>query len=279
MGNYIVLVVLALVTFYPFLYVVVTSLSSPEQANQLGLHLFPTSPTLDSYAQMLSTPGLLTSYVNTVFRTVLGTAINVLLMAMVAYPLARRTFPHRKLWTFLLVFSMLFSGGLIPTYLLVKDLHLLNSIWALVLPTAVQGFIVIILRNFFQSIPKEIIESAKVDGASEWRILFRIVMPLSLPVLAVVGLWCAVAHWNAWFDALIYINDPDKQVVQVLLRQTVLTQTTPIGLESLNTERQETTPATLQSAMITFVMLPILLLYPLVQRYFVKGIMLGSVKG
>lgn len=278
--NVLFLISLGLVTLYPFVYNLSISLSTPGEANQLGLHIFPHQPTLDSYGKVARSPDILLYYWNTIKLTVIGTIVNIALLSSVAYPLSRRTFPHRKFLTFLLVFSMLFSGGLIPTYLIVKNLHLLNTIWALILPVAVSAFNVIILRNFYQSIPQELIDSAKVDGASELRILVRIVMPLSVPALAVIALWSAVGYWNTWFSALIYIKDASKQVLQVFLRQTVITQDNSFIGNMLSTQHQiVVTPETLKAATILFVMFPILLMYPFVQRYFVKGVMLGSIKG
>ncbi|MBD2843657.1 carbohydrate ABC transporter permease [Paenibacillus sp. IB182496] len=276
--NILLLLLLGISTLYPFMYVLTISLSTPADAARESLHVLPTAPTFEAYGKIFEHPQLWRAYLNTIVRTALGVALVIVVLSLVAYPLSRRTFPHRKFITFLFVFSMLFSGGLIPTYLLIKQLHLLDTIWALVLPGAVSAFRVIILRNFFEAVPGEVIESARIDGARELTIFARIMLPLSVPVLAVIALWTAVGHWNAWFDALIYISDPDKQVLQLFLRRTVLENASLTPDQQLLDPTQYT-PETLKAATIMTVSLPILLVYPFVQRYFVKGIMLGSVKG
>ncbi|RAV00185.1 carbohydrate ABC transporter permease [Paenibacillus sp. YN15] len=276
--NTLLLCALGFMTLYPFLYELTISLSTPADAAKQGLHLLPLHPTFDAYRKVLQHPELGTAYLNTILRTVLGVGIVLLLTSTVAYPLSRRTFPHRKIVTFLFIFSMLFSGGLIPTYLLIQQLHLVDTIWALVLPGSVSAFRIIIMRNFFEGVPSEVIESAKMDGAGERTVFLRIMLPLSLPVVVVIALWSAVGHWNAWFDALIYINDPAKQVLQLFLRRTVLEGASLMPNETM-TDLTVYTPETLKAATTMVVCLPILFVYPFVQRYFVKGINLGSVKG
>lgn len=276
--NILLLLLLGICTLYPFMYVLTISLSTPADAARISLHFFPTAPTFEAYAKIFEHPMLWQAYLNTIVRTVIGVALVIVVLSMVAYPLSRKTFPHRKLITFLFVFSMLFSGGMIPTYLLIKQLHMIDTIWSLVLPGVVSAFNVIILRNFFETIPMEVIESARIDGAREMTIFLRIMLPLSVPVLAVISLWSAVGHWNAWFDALIYINDPTKQVLQLFLRRTVLENVSLTPGDNL-LDPSQYTPETLKAATIMIVSLPILFVYPFVQRFFVKGIMLGSVKG
>lgn len=273
------LLLLGLATLYPFLYVLTISLSSPADIHSLGLHIVPWNPTFTAYAKVLVNPQLYTAYANTIVRTVLGVSCVLLFTSLTAYPLARKSFPGRSLIMKLFVFSMLFNGGLIPTYLLVKQLGLLNSIWSLVLPGAVTAFNVIVMRNFFEAIPSEITESAKIDGAGDLYAFVKIIVPLSAPVLAVVGLWAAVGHWNAWFDAMIYMSAPDKQVLQLFLRHSVIDPNTNLGQEYALIDTQDITPENLKSAIIMIVSLPILLVYPYIQRFFVKGIMMGSVKG
>lgn len=273
------LLLLALSTIYPLMNVLTYSLSSPHTANLPGLHFFPTELNLDPLKKILSNPDVYRAYGNTIVRTVLGSITLVLLTAMMAYPLSIRTFPHRKFLSLLLVISLMFNGGLIPTYLLVKSLGLINTIWALILPPAVGGFNVMVMRNFMQSIHSELLESAKIDGASEFTIFTRIVLPLSMPVIAVIGLWAVVFHWNSWFDAMIYTTGPKYEVVQMFLRRTVLNDSNTSLLIDPAREVQLYTPVTLKSATIMVVTLPILLVYPFLQRFFVKGIMMGSVKG
>ncbi|RZU11387.1 carbohydrate ABC transporter membrane protein 2 (CUT1 family) [Kribbella rubisoli] len=275
-----VLSVLAIATLYPFLFELTISLSSAGDTQQPGLHILPMHPTVAAWHAVLSSSGILHAYLNTIVRTAAATAITLVLTAMMAYPLAQRTFPHRRVLNFLLLFSLLFSGGFIPLFLLVKNLGLLDSRWSLILPGAVGAMNVILMRNFFQAIPAELIDAARTDGASEMRILFTIVLPLSKPVLAVVGLWTALANWNAWFDALLYINDPHKQVLQMFIRNTVVTQANPIlsGTNPGFLDSASTTQS-LSAAAVMIATLPIIVLYPFLQKYFARGILLGSVKG
>jgi putative aldouronate transport system permease protein len=277
--NILLLLLLAASTLYPFLYTLTVSLSTPAAAKLPGLHLFPAEVTLASYKKVLNLAGLGQAFFNTTMRTVLGIALVLLATSMTAYPLSRRSFPHRKFLMKLYVFSMLFSGGLIPSYLLIRSLGLLNSVWALVLPGAVSAFSMIIMRNFFQSLPEEIIDSARIDGAGELRIFGSIILPLSVPVLAVVALWAGVGHWNAWFDAMIYIRDMDKQVLQIFVRRTVLDESDKLATQMELLQATDYSPETLKAATIMIATLPILFIYPFIQRFFVKGITLGSVKG
>ncbi len=221
----------------------------------------------------------MTGYLNSILRTVLGTSLTLLATCVAAYPLSRREMPHRSLVTFIIVFTMLFNGGMVPGYLLIKNLGLINTIGALVIPTMITAFNVIIVKNFFQSLPESLVESARIDGAGEWTILFRLYIPLSKPVLATVALWSAVAHWNAWFDALLYITDDKKQVLQTFLQRIVIESSTQMmELGITDTEVLQFTGETIKAATIIVTILPIICVYPFVQKYFVKGIMLGGVK-
>lgn len=275
-----ILALLAIATVYPFLFELTISLSSAADTQQPGLHILPMHPTFTAWQAVLSSSGILQAYLNTIIRAAAATVITLILTSMMAYPLAQRSFPHRRFLNFLLLFSLLFSGGFIPLFLLIKNLGLLDSRWSLILPGAVGAMNVILMRNFFQAIPTELIDAARTDGASEMRILFTIVLPLSKPVLAVVGLWTALANWNAWFDALLYINDPDKQVLQMFIRNTVVTQANPI-LGGTNPAFLDSPPTTqsLSAAAVMIATLPIIVLYPFLQKYFARGILLGSVKG
>jgi putative aldouronate transport system permease protein len=275
-----ILAVLAIATLYPFIFELTISLSSAADTQQAGLHIVPFHPTTGAWHAVLSSSGILRAYLNTILRTAVATVLTIVLTAMVAYPLAQPSFPHRRFLNFTLLFSLLFSGGFIPAFLLVKNLGLLDSRWSLILPGAVGAINVILMRNFFQAIPQELIDAARTDGASEMRILFRIILPLSKPVLAVVGLWTALANWNAWFDALLYINDPHKQVLQMFIRNTVVTQADPILNPASQTLLQAPpTSQSLSAAAVMIATLPIIALYPFLQKYFARGILLGSVKG
>jgi len=277
--NVIVLAVVALLCLYPFVYTVSISLSTAAEASRDGLHLYPREISFTSYQMVLTNPNIVTGYINSIVRTVLGTLLTVTASCIAAYPLARREMPHRALITFIIVFTMLFGGGMVPGYLLIKHLGFINTIWALVVPGMLSAFNIIIVKNFFQSLPESLVESARMDGAGEWRILFQIYIPLSKPVLATVALWSAVGHWNAWFDALLFITDDSKQVLQTFLQRIVIesgTQMMELGIT--DTSVLQFTGETIKAATIIVTILPIICVYPFVQKYFVKGIMLGGVK-
>lgn len=270
---------LAITTLTPLLQAITISLSPPEVVNRYGFHLFPTKLDFSGYERVFNYATIWTAYGNTIARTVLGTALTLVLTFMGAYPLSKRTLPNRKFWTGVIVLTMFFSGGLIPTYLLVKAVGLMNTMGALVLPGAVSAFMVLIVRNFIIALPESLEESAKIDGANDVVILFRIVLPLSLPIFATVGLYSGVGHWNAWFDSMIYIQDEKKQVLQLILRK-ILLEGQDIAAESTGGVRVAAVNSeTVKMAALVVSVLPILCVYPFLQKYFVKGTLIGSVKG
>ena len=278
-ANMVVLAGVGLLCLYPFLYTLSMSLSPAAEASRPGFHLFPRHVTLFSYKMVLSDPSILSGYANTLLRTILGTVLTLVATCVAAYPLSRREMPHRSMITFIIVFTMLFGGGTVTGYLLIKGLGLINTVWALVVPGMISAFNVIIVKNFFQSLPESLVESARIDGAGEWTILFRLYIPLSKPVLATVALWTAVGHWNAWFDAMLYITDDKRQVLQTFLQRIVIQSSTQmIELGVTDTQLMQYTSETIKAATIIVTILPIILVYPFVQKYFVKGIMLGGVK-
>jgi putative aldouronate transport system permease protein len=265
---------------YPFLYLLSSSLSSTSIINA---NLIPGNPTLNAYRRVFSNSHIWNGFKNTIFRVILGTSLTMFFTITTAYPLAKRYFPNRAFWTGLLVFTMFFSGGLIPSYILVRSLGMYNTIWALVLPGLISTYNMIIMRNFFMSIPSELEESARIDGAGEFRILFRIVVPVSGPILATVALWTIVGHWNAWFDSMIYITTANRQVLQHILRQIVLEGTMQViemnnYAATIDASANVSTDA-VKAATIMVATIPILLVYPFLQKYFVKGVMVGSLKG
>ena len=277
--NLTVLGLVGLMALYPFVYTISMSLSSAAEAMRASLHLYPRDVSLTSYRMVLSNPEIVTGFTNSILRTVLGTALTLFFTCLTAYPLARREMPHRSPLLFLVLFTMLFSGGIVPNYLLVKNLGLIDSVWALVLPQMLTAFNIIVVKNFFQAIPESLAESAKIDGASEFNILFRIYVPLSKPVLATIGLWTAVAHWNHWFDAMLYIASDENQVLQTFLQRIVIENSVELIEQGLvDPNITEFTPETIKAATVVVTILPMLLVYPFVQKYFVRGIMLGSVK-
>ena len=273
---YILLFLVAMVTIVPFLQVVTISLSPPEVVASYGLHLIPTKIDLEGYRSIFKYKLLWTSYRNTIVRTLFGTALSMFLYVIAAYPLSKKYLPNRRFWIFFIIFTMYFSGGMIPSYLLINNwLKLSNTIWALILPPAMSAYNLIIVRNFFESIPDSLEESARIDGARETTVLFKIVAPLSMPVLATVSLWCIVGHWNAWYDCMLYIRDDTKYVLQYTLQRILLDG----QVQDLDHIGTKVNTETMKMASIVVSILPIMIIYPFVQKYFTKGVMIGAVKG
>lgn len=276
--NYSILMVCTLVALYPVLYVTAASLSSFKFLAQGKVGIIPMGFNLDAYRRVLSYPMIGKSYLNTIFYTVAGTFISLLLSVLGAYPLSRRAFPGRDFMTQVVVIAMLFSAGLIPTFLVVRGVGLYNTIWAILLPTAMSSFNVIILKNFFEQIPYELEESAALDGCNHWQILFIIILPLSVPGLVTIGLFYAVYQWNSYFPAMIYLRDQKLFPLQIILQNIVLqSQMNDLSIDLVNGADQ--VGESVKYATIMVATIPIMLVYPLVQRFFVKGIMIGSVKG
>ncbi|GIP38461.1 protein LplC [Paenibacillus sp. J31TS4] len=272
----------AFTAVYPFLNIIIVSFSTPAAANQYGLKLWPSEIQLEAYKIVFSNKMIWTGYANTIFRTVVGTALNVLFTVLCAYPLSKKYLPNRNFYTSVIIFTMFFSGGLIPNYLLIKELGLLDNRLALILPGLIAPFTMIIVRNFFMSLPEEIEESAKIDGAQEFRILWSIVLPVSMPIVATISLWYAVAHWNAWFDSLLYIQDPNKTVLGNVLRKIIIEASPQFQqYDTYDPAKPENliTPDIIRAATIMVATTPILCVYPFIQKYFVKGVMVGSLKG
>ena len=219
-------------------------------------------------------------FINTIKRVLLGTSMTVTMLILGAYPLSKKYLPNRTFWTAMFVFTMFFGGGLIPNYMLIKGLKMMNTIWALVLPGLVPTFSMLIMRNFFMEIPESLEESARLDGANDFQIVLRIILPISLPIIATVTLWSMVGHWNAWFDSMIYMREPKNQVLQVVLRNIVVVGTTKDLQGGGRIDRPElNTPEAIKAATIVVGTVPTVLVYPFLQKYFVKGILVGSLKG
>jgi putative aldouronate transport system permease protein len=276
--NYSFMIILCITTLYPFYFLMLSSFSLND-VSVSGICLFPKEFTFGNFSRVFANPLIATGYRNTILRTVIGTALSVLVTFMLAYPLAKRRFPNRDIWTGIIVFTMFFSGGLIPSYLLVRSLGLIDSIWSLILPELVSAYNFVIVRNYIMAIPPSMEESAKMDGANDIIILFRIIMPICKPVLATIALWIAVGHWNAWFDSLLYMTKASGQVVQLVMRRIVLEGSDAITQMIGQDTTQSVTPEGLKGATIVVTMVPILALYPFIQKYFVKGVMVGSLKG
>lgn len=278
--NYLLLALLAFTTLYPFIYTLTMSLSTTKAATEMGFHLYPKEISFMAYKMVFKNKDIFTSYGNTIFRTVVGTGLGLLVTMMFAYALSRKDMPNRKLFTVILLFTMLFNGGKIPTYLVIKDLGLLNNIWVYVLPYLISAYNVIVARSFFQSLPEALHESASIDGAGEFKIFFRIILPLSKPIIMTIALWMAVMHWNTWYDAMMYMTDNTKITVQCLLQRIIQENNSELISQGvMNPDAMQYTSETVKAATIIVSVLPILLFYPFVQRYFIKGVMLGAVKG
>lgn len=280
---YLLLFIFALSIFFAFEHLLALSFSPSYVATKGGLHLLPVDATLDNYIKVLESKYIWMGYKNTLIRTIFGTSIQLLVTAAGAYALSKKFFPHRSIWTFMIVFTMFFSGGLIPTYILVRDLGLIDSYAVMILPGLVSAFNLVIMRNYFMSLPEEVEESCMIDGAGRFRIFFQIVLPLSKPILATVALWLAVGHWNAWFDVLIYITNDKMFTLQIVLRRIIITGTQQMVDMGISSEalldQIQASPEGVKAAAIFVATLPILAAYPFIQGFFVKGIMIGSLKG
>ncbi|EAZ87575.1 carbohydrate ABC transporter permease [Lysinibacillus fusiformis] len=279
--NYIFLAIVAVVVLYPLIFVLSASLSNPEYVISGDLWLWPKEFTVEAYEKVFQNPDIINGFINTLKYTFFGTLLNIVMTICAAYPLSRRNLKGKGFIMAFMVFTMFFSGGLIPTYLLIRDLGMINTFWVMIIPNAVAVWNIIIMRTFFQSIPYELEESAMIDGAGNFRILWSIVLPLSLPVMAVMVLFYAVGHWNSYFQALIYLQDQDKFPLQLILRQ-ILIQGQADDMIQATSESflaQKLSVEGLKYAVLIVANLPMLMLYPFLQRYFVKGVMIGSLKG
>lgn len=277
--NYIFLGIAAIICIYPMLHILAVSFSSNEAVNAGLVNIWPLGFQLSTYKSIVGDTKFYTSFSVSVERTILGIAINMLLTVLAAYPLSKSkaNFKARDFYMWFFVFTMLFSGGLIPGYLIVKDTGLIDTIWALIIPGAVPVFNVILLQNFFKALPNELSEAAHIDGAGEWTTLFRILLPLCKPVLATLILFVAVSHWNAWFDGMLYMNRPVHYPLQTYL-QTIVVQVNLKAITNLS-DVGNVCQENSKAAQIIIAMVPILCIYPFLQKYFTKGIILGSVKG
>lgn len=280
--NYLFLLLILAIVLYPMVFVLSASVTEPEILLKGELRLLPKGFTLDSYRRVLNNQDIMRGYLNTIKYTVIGTTVNVLMTIMAAYPLSRRDFVGRNVITALMVFTMFFSGGMIPTFLVVKGLGLYNTMWALILPSAVSVWNITIMRTYLQtSIPHEIQEAAMIDGCSNMDILVRIVLPLSVPIILVTIMFYAIGHWNSYFSALIYLTDRAKYPLQVVIRE-ILLQSNLGDMATYVDEgviRQMMLAEGIKYAVIVVANLPVFLIYPFIQKYFTKGIMLGGLKG
>ncbi len=274
--NTLILIIVACATIFPLLYIFAVSLSDTASVTQGKVFLWPQGLNIEAYKQVLTDVKIPRAYLNTIMYTALGTFINLLMTSIAAYPLAQRGFVGRKYWMFFIVITMFLNPGIIPNYLIVKELHMIDTVWALVIPNAIWTFQLIILKSFFEVMSSQIREAAKVDGASEYRILFSIMIPLSKPALASIALFYFIGHWNSYFLPMIYLNTDSLYPLQVILRDMLVFSETP---GSTLVESAALAPQAKKNATIVLAMIPVLIIYPFAQKYFAKGVMLGSEKG
>lgn len=278
--NYTFCIIVALVCILPMIHIFAVSLSSDYAVNAGLVNFIPVKFTLSAYQYILRESKFFTAMGVSVARVVLGVAVGMLLAVLSAYPLSktRRQFAARQFYVWYFMITIMISGGLIPTYLIISNLGMLDSIWSLVLPNAVNVFNVILLQNYMKTLPEEIMESAFVDGAGQWVTLTKIILPLCKPVIATLVLFIAVAHWNDWFSGLIYMNHPVNYPLQSYL-QTIVVEIDPNMITNIDDTLMNLTQKSNKSAQIFLAMLPILCIYPFLQKYFTQGIVMGSVKG
>ena len=272
--NTVFLLLICFAMLYPVLYVIAASFSEETAILKGDVFILPVKAHVKAYQKVFQYPLLWQSYGNTLLYTFSGTAINLLLTVFGAWALSQKKLVGRRFLTLMCTFTMFFSGGMIPTFLVVKELKLLNTIWAMVLPGAVSTYNMILMRTFFRQIPESLVEAAELDGCRDFGVLFRIVLPLSLASLMTIGMFYAVGHWNSYFSAVLYLSKPEMYPLQIILRQVVLMNEIVENASSTENVMAEG----IKYATIVVAMLPILCVYPFVQRYFVKGVMIGSVK-
>jgi putative aldouronate transport system permease protein len=277
---YFFLFLFAVICIFPFLNVLARSFSPEFYIQQGQVWLWPVRINMNAYVKIFQAKGIISGFKNSIFVTAVGTTINLFMSFMIAYPLSRKRLPLRTTFTLIAVFTMLFPVGIIPFYLLVKKIGLINSLWALIWPYAITTFNMIIIKNYFQTIPDSLEESAFIDGAGELTILFRIFIPLSSPVIAAIGLFYAIWNWNIFMPAVFFLTHFSKYTIQVVLRdiltQHMLEDQLPFEQASLMSQAG---PQAIQAAITIVAMLPILAIYPFIQKYFTSGIMIGSIKG
>lgn len=278
--NYVMLGLFGILTVLPFLYIIGNSFATEAEITERSFFLIPKVFSLSAYEYIFSSSTIFRSIGVSVFITVAGTLVNLFFTLTMAYPLSRSDFWGRNVLMNMVIFSMLFGGGMIPTYLVIRGLGLLDSYWALMLPGAISAFNLIVVKNFFQQMPPGLEEAARIDGCSDLGVLWRIVLPLSKPVIATFALFYAVGHWNNFFSALLYISDSEKWPLQVMLRQIVLLSQASVGdMANMDPNFVQPPEQSIKMAVIVVGTIPILLVYPFLQKHFAKGVMLGSIKG
>ncbi len=278
--NLLIMFIMLVISIYPLLYVLFSSLSEPSKLIQhQGVLLWPKGFTLKGYSLVFKNPNVVTGYMNTIIYVVTGTALNLFLTSIGGYALSRKDVRLKKIILLFIAFTMLFSGGLIPRFLLIKDIGLMDNRLVMILPTAIITWNLFIMRTSFANIPYSFEEAAKIDGANDFTILFRIILPIAKPTVAVMVLYYGVHHWNAWADAMIFLRDSKKIPLQLVLRQILIMNDTERMIEEANSTQSDLYESLVKYCTIIVATVPVLTLYPFLQKYFVKGIMVGGVKG
>ena len=276
------LCILLIIIAYPLIYIVSSSFSSGRAVTAGRVVLWPVQPTLDGYKAVFAYKTVITGYRNTILYTSVGTVINVMVTLMAAFPLSRKNFQGRRIFMTLFIITMFFSGGLIPAYILITQLKLINSMWAIILPGTISTYNLIVTRTFFVStIPMELEEASKIDGCNDFRFFFTILLPLSKAIIAVITLYYGVAHWNAWFNAMLYLRNPELRPLQLVLREIlIITRMSSTEIQDPEMIEKLTYMADLMKySLIVVSSAPIIMIYPFVQKFFITGVMIGSVKG
>lgn len=278
--NYVILAVAGLLCLLPLLHLASLSLSGKDAVLSGFVFLWPVDWSTESYALLFKGTPIIQAFMNNVTITVVGVALSMMFTVLAAYPLSRKVFFGRKYLTLAIVFTMLFQGGLIPTYLVIKQMGLIDSYGALWLPALVSTFNMLIMRSFFENIPEELEEAARMDGCGEWKLLLRIILPLSMPMIATIALFYGVQYWNSFFNVMIYVNSPEKLNLTVLIQQMIKSQSLVTDINNLGPEAVvNVTPEGMKAAGVIIMIIPMLIVYPFLQKYFVKGVMIGAIKG
>lgn len=279
--NILIMILIMIVMILPILHVVSVSFSSAQETNKGGFFLYPRDVTLKAYESVFANPIIWTSYLNTIIYAFGGAAFTLVITALTAYPLSIPGFRLKKFVTIYILITMFIGGGMVPTYLTMRKLSLINTVWVMIIPFCVSAYNVILFRTFFMGIPAELRESAYLDGAGEIRILFKIIIPLSKAIFATIALFTIVGKWNDWFSALIYLNSSDKYPLQMILRNILnnarIFEEDPIARSMIR--QNEITTMNIKMAVIVVTLFPIMTIYPFMQKYFVKGVMIGTIKG
>ena len=278
--NVILCIVLFLLILYPLIYVLSASVSDPYAVLQGKMTFLPVGFNLDAYAKIFEYEDVLTGYKNSLILVLLGTGINFILTFFGAYPLSRKDLYGRTFLTVMFAITMFFNGGMIPRYLVVQDCHLLDTVWSMIIPTAISMYNLVVMRTFFQSnIPDSLVEAAEIDGASNWQIMIRVVLPLSKSIIAVICLFYGVAHWNQYFQAPLYLSSSEKYPLQMVLREILLLSQVQDLVDTQDFANQVMQGESIKYSLIVVASVPVLAVYPFIQKHFVKGVMLGAIKG